>query len=101
MTDDHDGRAHGLEIADSAVQQCVAFRVQIGIRLVQHDKIGVPVKRARPSDPLPMPAGEPHRSFAELGRIRSEERRVGTECVSTVNSWWLAIHYKQKKKRNK
>src|SRR3546814_3811781 len=52
MTDDHDGRAHGLEIADSAVQQCVAFRVQIGIRLVQHDKLGVPVKRARQSDPL-------------------------------------------------
>src|SRR3546814_17849229 len=28
---------------------------------------------------------------------RSEERRVGTECVSTCRSRWLAYHYKKKK----
>src|SRR3546814_16710809 len=28
---------------------------------------------------------------------RSEERRVGTECVSTCRSRWSAYHYKTKK----
>src|SRR3546814_14988234 len=26
-------------------------------------------------------------------RTRSEERRVGTECVSTCRSWWSPYHY--------
>src|SRR3546814_17650773 len=30
------------------------------------------------------------------GRIvRSEERRVGKECVSTCRSWWSTYHYKK------
>src|SRR3546814_8526422 len=29
--------------------------------------------------------------IAEL-LVRSEERRVGTECVSTCRSWWLTSH---------
>src|SRR3546814_14315138 len=28
--------------------------------------------------------------------FRSEERRGGKECVSTVRTWWLADHYKKK-----
>src|SRR3546814_14415448 len=31
-------------------------------------------------------------------RIRSEERRVGKECVSTCRSRWSPYHYKKKKK---
>src|SRR3546814_18072037 len=31
------------------------------------------------------------------GDIRSEERRVGKECVSTVRSRWSPYHYKKKK----
>src|SRR3546814_13829222 len=31
----------------------------------------------------------------DLGRIRSEERRVGTEGVSTCRSRWSREHYKQ------
>src|SRR3546814_14353781 len=27
-------------------------------------------------------------------RLRSEERRVGKECVRTCRSWWLPYHYK-------
>src|SRR3546814_14523016 len=34
----------------------------------------------------------------ELGGDRSEERRVGKECVSTCRSRWSAYHYKKKKK---
>src|SRR3546814_18556642 len=33
-----------------------------------------------------------------LGK-RSEERRVGKECVSTCKSRWSPSHYKQKKKQ--
>src|SRR3546814_19465485 len=34
--------------------------------------------------------------------LRSEERRVGKECVSTCRSRWSPYHYKKKKKqRNK
>src|SRR3546814_20528681 len=32
------------------------------------------------------------------GRIRSEERRVGQECVSTCRSRWSPYHYKIKQK---
>src|SRR3546814_9340944 len=30
------------------------------------------------------------------GIMRSEERRVGKECVSTCRSWWSPYHSKQK-----
>src|SRR3546814_18269633 len=30
-------------------------------------------------------------------RLRSEERRVGKECVSTCRSRWSPYHYKKKK----
>src|SRR3546814_20251021 len=34
------------------------------------------------------------------GPIRSEERRVGKECVSTCRSRWSPYHYKKKTKTN-
>src|SRR3546814_18854059 len=33
--------------------------------------------------------------------MRSEERRVGKECVSTCRSRWSPYHTKKKKKKNK
>src|SRR3546814_13160574 len=38
-----------------------------------------------------------HLAFAS---IRSEERRVGKECVSTCRSRWSPYHYKKKKTKN-
>src|SRR3546814_17342091 len=35
-----------------------------------------------------------------LNSIRSEERRVGKECVSTCRSRWSPYHYKKKKAIN-
>src|SRR3546814_20132408 len=35
----------------------------------------------------------------EAGAVRSEERRVGTECVSTCRSRWSPFHKKKKKRR--
>src|SRR3546814_20210534 len=34
-------------------------------------------------------------------RLRSEERRVGKECVSTCRSRWSPYHYKKKKRKKK
>src|SRR3546814_17144410 len=31
---------------------------------------------------------------------RSEERRVGKECVSTCRSWWSPYHYKKNNQKN-
>src|SRR3546814_19751867 len=43
-------------------------------------------------------------SFIRDGRMpsikRSEERRVGTECVSTCRSRWWPSHYKKKQQQN-
>src|SRR3546814_15670985 len=33
--------------------------------------------------------------------LRSEERRVGKECVSTCRSWWSPYHKKKKTNKNK
>src|SRR3546814_14871931 len=33
--------------------------------------------------------------------LRSEERRVGNECVSTCRSRWWQYHYKKKQKENR
>src|SRR3546814_18331495 len=37
--------------------------------------------------------------LAKVGLGRSEERRVGKECVSTCRYRWLPYHYKQKKEK--
>src|SRR3546814_12334291 len=33
---------------------------------------------------------------SDMGPVRSEERRVGKECVSTGRSRWWPVHYKKK-----
>src|SRR3546814_13750915 len=51
------------------------------------------------------PAWQPHQSGNPLRRgqspHRSEERRVGEECVSTCRSRWSPYHYKKKTNRYK
>src|SRR3546814_8340362 len=34
----------------------------------------------------------PHSSSRTFEKSRSEERRVGKECVSTCRSWWSPLH---------
>src|SRR3546814_19172413 len=38
--------------------------------------------------------------YEKLPATRSEERRVGKECVSTCRSRWSPYHYKKKQKSN-
>src|SRR3546814_13180010 len=47
--------------------------------------------------PPPQPSVTGGRAF----QPRSEERRVGKECVSTCRSRWCPYHYKKKKKNHK
>src|SRR3546814_12748732 len=44
---------------------------------------------------------EGERSSSAAFAVRSEERRVGTECVSTCRSRWSPSHKKKKKKTSK
>src|SRR3546814_13903553 len=43
----------------------------------------------------PVPSSN-RNSFGCVAKLRSEERRVGTECVSTCRSRWSPYHSKQK-----
>src|SRR3546814_10934997 len=44
-----------------------------------------------PEQPTGCGVGDPLRT--RRGRLRSEERRVGKECVSTCRSRWSSYHY--------
>src|SRR3546814_19586389 len=48
-------------------------------------------------EPSPSPKLEKIRRFV-ASPVRSEERRVGKECVSTCRSRWSPYHYKKKDK---
>src|SRR3546814_20596006 len=65
----------------AGLEQCHidgGIRLRAGMRL--HVGVAAAEQRLRPVD------GE-----------RSEERRVGKECVSTCRSWWSPVHSKKKK----
>src|SRR3546814_20580481 len=52
----------------------------------------------KPADPVPTPAAKPDAAGRDAETaVRSEERRVGKECVSTCRSRWSPYHYKKKK----
>src|SRR3546814_15964439 len=56
--------------------------------------------RAKPTPaPYAGPSTTAMTGRSRLSRSRSEERRVGKECVSTCRSRWSPYHYKKKKKR--
>src|SRR3546814_11140567 len=40
------------------------------------------------------------RPHSALGNLRSEERRVGKECVSTFRTRWSPYHYKKQQYQN-
>src|SRR3546814_20347812 len=88
-----------------------AGRKGIGMRRIDHINLGH--RQARPSRKIPDQRVELGRAvgvdFARVVhaqhdlvgvpiRERSEERRVGKECVSTCRSRWSPDHYKKKKK---
>src|SRR3546814_13388851 len=54
--------------------------------LAYNDFVNTMTQRAAFDQLLPLPPSD----------ARSEERRVGKECVSTGRSWWSPYHYKKK-----
>src|SRR3546814_16129991 len=68
-------------------QQALRQRVRHHRLLVGPDQLAVrlhALQRARP------------RAGREADVLRSEERRVGRECVSTCRSWWSPYYNKKK-----
>ena len=55
---DKDARARSFGASDRAVQGKCTLVVEVRVRLVQHQKHWVAIKRARQSDPLNLAAGE-------------------------------------------
>src|SRR3546814_18578792 len=63
----------------------------LGVMLFQMLTGDVPFKGSSIPAIMKKHISDPAPTFAELG-IRSEERRVGTECVSTCRSRWSPYH---------
>ena len=64
---DHDHDAAALaDRVDRAGERGVALRVEIGVRLVQHDQEGVAIQRTRKSDALTLAGGKGSTRFPDL-----------------------------------
>src|SRR3546814_15565733 len=50
----------------------------------------------RPTGFIDAPFGHDGKALRLAGGLRSEERRVGKECVSTCRYRWSPYHYKKK-----
>src|SRR3546814_13163082 len=95
-----------MRISDWSSDVCSSDLLQFvaqGIRVVEgHDENGLLANGARP---LRCSSRKALASSTRVGRLnfspnssahRSEERRVGKECVSTCRSRWSPYHYKKK-----
>src|SRR3546814_14170314 len=80
--------AGGAEAA--AKHMCMPFlgRIPLDIAIRQASDAG------QPPAAFDGPQAEPFMAIAEKLARRSEERRVGKECVSTCRTRWLPYHYK-------
>src|SRR3546814_14893158 len=91
-----------MRISDWSSDVCSSdlqlFRCQKGLRAAQidrHQTAHPPFHHGHAEQPVH--AGHRHRIMAD-DEVRSEERRVGKECVSTCRSWWSP--YTSKKNRS-
>src|SRR3546814_2167883 len=78
--------AYEMRISDWSSDVCSSDLETAAARLVRIEHVEVAAVDTRH-------AGD-HRRFTMAGR--SEERRVGKECVSTCRSRWSPYHYKKK-----
>ena len=81
MRDQHDDGAARLEVDDRLAQRALAFVVEIGIRLVEHNEKGVAKERARQSDALSLSARERFSSFADRGVIAVRQPEDHIVCA--------------------
>src|SRR3546814_20593229 len=79
-----------LDALDFGLEMLAQLAVERAQRFVHQDKIGFKDQRAGKGDPLALPAGQ--RLGATVPQSRSDERRVGEECVSPCRSRWARYH---------
>src|SRR3546814_20013323 len=88
--------AYEMRISDWSSDVCSS---DLGEQLVEHRSARAPAQRVRPvavEHVLAHIEVEGREVDGAEGVDRSEERRVGKECVSTCRSRWSPYHYKKK-----
>src|SRR3546814_21130295 len=108
--------AYEMRISDWSSDVCSSDLPAIMSRQQSADEPGPPVPAMSPPAAAPAPSAKPDSGNAFLGNLssyapiyavygpgtnRSEERRVGKECVSTCRSRWSPYHYKKNTKKTK
>src|SRR3546814_11140493 len=84
-------RQHLLAVAAGGLKRAVD-NLRAGIDQLPHHRLFAPDGGVRRN------IRRRWRAAGKLDQVcRSEERRVGKECVSTVRSWWWRDHIKNKK----
>ena len=66
--DDHDPAARP-HAENGAGERLLAFGIEIGVGLVEHDQERLAVERARERDPLPLSGGQRRAALAEFGLV--------------------------------
>src|SRR3546814_11352561 len=97
-----------MRISDWSSDVCSSDLLVVLIFLLQRLHLGLHGPHRRHAGELALGDGE-HQApdhegqaddrHAEIADMRSEERRVGKECVSTCRSRWSPYHYKKNMKR--
>src|SRR3546814_19982023 len=95
------------DVCSSDLQQCAAVLFWIALRDPPGWRQGLPSGSSQESSKeytrgksyQELPVRQPHGHHRN--RRRSEERRVGKECVSTCRSRWSPYHSKKKTKHHK
>src|SRR3546814_10969581 len=91
--------AYEMRISDWRFRR-VLFRSQLRFRTrngCQHAGADAPDQRSHGRDRCAARKARAALYWGVAGASRSEERRVGKECVSTCRSRWSPYHYKKNK----
>src|SRR3546814_12903869 len=83
-----------VSTADPAYASLIALHRPLGIAILLLAALRLVLRVATGAPPLP--ADLPRVQQRAARASRSEERRVGKECVSTCRSRWSPYHYKNK-----
>src|SRR3546814_13413878 len=87
------GRQHALDAADFARVEAIQFTVahDDGINWENWEEADIVLAGVSRTSKTPTSIYLANRGF-KTANIRSEERRVGKECVSTCRSRWTPYH---------